>query len=218
MASDQTFSSVHCTYWLLFFRWPHASVAANNPAISMSCLFLNWCGIETGSLKINEGELNWLTFLSRKIFRELKSLVTIQKWEDELRSFYLHAARSRINSSPMNRINDLLLSVSIIFLLLIFFCIGVTDLFFALNLPHFQFIFPIAAVMCIGLSWSLCKKYLMIHNSIFFDFSFCISCYLFNFWNHRAKFLWHLMGWTGISSGSNSEDEGRVEFNMDETR
>ncbi|HAP01022.1 MAG TPA: hypothetical protein DCQ93_03760 [Bacteroidetes bacterium] len=67
----------------------------------------------------------------------------------------------------MNRINDLLLSVSIIFLLLIFFCIGVTDLFFALNLPHFQFIFPIAAVMCIGLSWSLCKKYLMIHNSIF---------------------------------------------------
>ena len=42
-------------------------MAAKKAAISISCFFLNKCGIQIGSAAINKGWLNSATFISKKL-------------------------------------------------------------------------------------------------------------------------------------------------------
>ena len=51
---------------IIVVRLPHEKIAANNPAISISCFLLNRCGTEMGSAGIKDGLLNTRTFFSRK--------------------------------------------------------------------------------------------------------------------------------------------------------
>src|SRR6478609_5614750 len=59
-------SSVHLL--MIVARFPHAKMDAKNPLISISCFLLNRCGMHTGSLGINSGELYLSTSLSKYFF------------------------------------------------------------------------------------------------------------------------------------------------------
>lgn len=95
----------------------------------------------------------------------------------------------------MRTINQIIISVACSLMFLVFYCIGFTTIFFALNISGFTIVFPVSFMLAIFTSWILCKRYLAVSNKNFV-FAIGTSLLLFVLFNKIALSFYDV-SWDG---------------------